>query len=144
MYMLCQDIHCLEMDIIKYISLSSAIARKLNFQKLLLKNVFELCIIVANKRYNVSFRAKAKLCCDWHTKSTSLFVLLRQPANAMADSYCPGSGIYIYIYSGIYIPTNAAVLTVKLWFPIKAVPLYYGRDVMVDDVTKTVSNPILL
>ena len=30
--------HCLEIDMIKYISLSSVIARKLNFQKLLLKN----------------------------------------------------------------------------------------------------------
>ena len=33
---------------------------------------------------------------------------------------------------------------IKLWFPRKAVPLYYASNVTVDDVTKTVSDQILL
>ena len=39
---------------------------------------------------------------------------------------------------------NFTGLGLKLWFPRKAVPLYYGREVTVDEVTKTVSYQILL
>ena len=38
---------------------------------------------------------------------------------------------------------NEFSTSVKLWFPRKAVPLYHGRNVTVDDVTKTASDQIL-
>ena len=43
--------HCLEINMIKYISLSSVIARQFDFQKLLLKNnAFLSCDTIALKR----------------------------------------------------------------------------------------------
>ena len=51
------SMHCLEIGMIKYISLSSVIARKLNFQKLLLKKImhFELCHTCSKRAKNYIF-----------------------------------------------------------------------------------------
>ena len=77
--------HCLEINMIKYISLSSVIARKLNFQKLLLKNnAFWVVTLIALKRRFVETYAT----CIYIAKYSTVLTHICVNTYISVDTYC--------------------------------------------------------